>query len=228
MLSSIIICAYNHLHDLTIPSIRQLIANTYQPYELILIDDGSQDETYQFFKTLTRKAFRNARNSGVAKSRNRGMRAAQGEILIFLDNDVFVPPGWLGIILNEHQKLNVGILGGIPSNEHFKLSLPVSQDGLIDYPHVSGACFSFKRLVMDRIGYLDESFLNCGEDTDFCYRAYLAGFRVCSTPRLIVEHKHYSTRGELDQRKIFDCVEKFGKKWQRYSHIFPIRGPGGA
>lgn len=226
MISSIIICTYNHLRDLTVPCIDRILSSTSSPFELVLIDDGSDDNSFAYFKQVSRKAYRNRQNLGVAKSRNKGMRSAKGGILIFIDNDVLVTPGWLRILLEEHGKHRVGIVGGIPSNERFRFALPLSADGLIDYPQISGACFSFKRQVMDRIGFMDESLVNCGEDTDYCFRALLAGFRVCSTPRVVVQHRHYATRRDLDQGKILECVDRFRRKWARYSDILPLPGAG--
>jgi GT2 family glycosyltransferase len=171
MLSSIIIAAHNHLNDLTIPCISSIFENTRQPYELVCVDDFSSDGTYDYFCAVADKAYRTRKLSGANIVRNIGMASAQGDVMIFLDNDTIVPPGWLYRILKAYHP-GVGIVGGMLSNEQGRrYFLKYSADGLIDVTEVSGACMSFSRAVFDRLGFLDASLINCGEDTDYCYFA---------------------------------------------------------
>jgi len=213
--TSIIICALNHLQDLSVPCISNLLANTDGPFELILIDDGSHDETFSYFRNLTRKAYRNRSSKGVAVSRNRGIKASEGEYVVFLDNDVTVPPGWLLFLKREATKPNVGIIGPILSNEMQNLNLPRSADGLIDVAAISGACTFIKREVLDAVGLLDERFTNIAEDTDFCIRARKAGYRVVITPRLMVNHISFATRRDVPRapmqrsRALFDKMYNY-------------------
>lgn len=199
--TSIIVCALNHLHDLTMPCLGSVIQNTREPYELILIDDGSQDGTFQYFKTLSRKAYRHESPQGVAKSRNLGFRTSEGNYIITLDNDTIVPSGWLKTLIQESKKERVGIIGPwltAPARYDEK-NLKLSADGLYEVSDLPGACMLIKREVIERIGYLDEIFLNEAEDTDYCYKAIMAGYRVVITPKVIVWHKHYSTRKQIPE-----------------------------
>lgn len=196
--TSIIICAVNHLQDLTIPCIRSVIQNTGQPYELILIDDGSQDGTFQYFRSISRKAYRHERLRGVTKARNLGFRASEGNYILTLDNDTIVPSGWLKTLIDESKKDRVGIIGPMLSNQPDRFNLARSADGLCDVTEVAGACMLIKREVFNKIGYLDETFINC-EDTDYCHRAVLAGYRVVHTPNIVLYHRHFATRKDLPQ-----------------------------
>ncbi|KKN15022.1 hypothetical protein LCGC14_0990240 [marine sediment metagenome] len=210
--ASVIVCAYNHLNDLTIPCIESIRSNTFYPYELILIDDGSTDGSIRYFQTISRKAIRVSRRSGVAKARNAGMEAAAGDPLVFLDNDMLPPPEWLTILVEEVHKAGVGIVSGIPSNEIDRLNGKLSPDGLLEYPHVGGGCTAITRRCFDAVGYFDESLINNGEDTDFCYRARERGFRIANTPRLIVQHKGGGTRRDLDKREMARSARRFVQK----------------
>ncbi len=210
--ASVIVCAYNHLNDLTIPCIESIRSNTFYPYELILIDDGSTDGSIRYFQTISRKAIRVSRRSGVAKARNAGMEAAAGDPLVFLDNDMLPPPEWLTILVEEVHKPGVGIVSGIPSNEIARLNGRASPDGLIEYPHVGGGCTAITRRCFDAVGYFDESLMNNGEDTDFCYRARERGFRIANTPRLIIQHKGGGTRRDLDKREMARSARRFVQK----------------
>lgn len=199
--TSIIICALNHLQDLSVPCISAVMRNTYEPFELILIDDGSTDGTFQYFRSITRKAYRNDKPMSPASCRNIGLKASEGDYIVFLDNDATVPPGWLGILIQESQKHNVGIIGPVLSNEISNINFSRSSDGLIDVSAISSACMLFKREVLSKIGLLNERLVNLGEDTDYCFRAKRAGFRVCITPRMIVEHVSFATRKDVPNIK---------------------------
>lgn len=212
--TSIIICAVNHLHDLTIPCINSVVQNTGESYELILIDDGSQDGTYEYFRGMSKKAYRHDILKGVTKARNLGLRVSQGNYMCFLDNDVIVPSGWLKTLIAESQKSRVGIIGPILTNQP-RFHLPISADGLIDVPEVAGACMLIKREVFNRLGYLDEKLINC-QDTDYCFRAILAGYRVVHTPNVLVYHKHFGTRGDLPEirNRIGESRERIMAKYR--------------
>ena len=220
--ASIIICAHNHLQDLSIPCLDHVLTGTSYPYELILIDDGSSDETASYFATLTQKAFKQSKRRGVAKARNLGLANAEGSLIVTLDNDVFVPEGWLSILAGESQKHNVGIVAAIPSNESNRLNAKPSPDGLIDFPHVAGACMGIARRCFEAVGFLDETLVNNAEDTDYCYRSLQKGFRVTSTPRLVVPHLAGSTRRDLDKRQMEKSARKFRRKYLKYQNELPM------
>lgn len=220
--ASIIICAHNHLQDLSIPCVDHVLGGTSYPYELILIDDGSSDGTASYFATFTQKAYKQSKRRGVAKARNLGLQSAEGALMVILDNDVFVPPGWLSILAEESRKQNVGIVAGIPSNEKERLNAKRSADGLIDFPCVAGACMGITRACFNAVGYFDEDQINNAEDTDYCYRALLARFRVTSTPRLVVPHLAGSTRRELDKKEMERSARRFRKKYAKYQNVLPM------
>lgn len=88
---SIIMPAYNAENTLEY-AVRSVLAQTYQDFELIIINDCSKDETPRLIQKLIRKDTRirtltNEKNSGVSISRHRGVEAAKGEWLAFLDSD---------------------------------------------------------------------------------------------------------------------------------------------
>ncbi|MBR4026628.1 MAG: glycosyltransferase family 2 protein, partial [Lachnospiraceae bacterium] len=90
-LISIIMPAYNcekYIED----SIKSVLYQTYQNWELIVIDDKSKDNTYALLNKLKVqdnriKVFQNERNMGVGQTRNRGVELANGQWIAFLDSD---------------------------------------------------------------------------------------------------------------------------------------------
>ncbi|MCD7952080.1 MAG: glycosyltransferase family 2 protein [Synergistaceae bacterium] len=90
-LISIIMPAYNSDKYIT-ESIHSVINQTYINWELIVIDDGSQDKTIDCINYLKNKdarifLYRNKRNIGVSQTRNKGVKLARGEWIVFLDSD---------------------------------------------------------------------------------------------------------------------------------------------
>lgn len=93
---SIVIPVFNRL-DCTQPCIEAIFACTPElPYEIILVDNGSTDGTPAYLETLTDPihVLRNPVNRGFACACNQGAAAAQGDHLIFLNNDTEVRPHW--------------------------------------------------------------------------------------------------------------------------------------
>ena len=212
MLSSIIICAYNHLYNLSIPCLAAVVQNTRTPYELILIDDGSSDGTYEYFKTLTPKAIRLYKNQGPGVARNQAFEIAQGDFLAFLDNDITVPLGWLSSLIDAAKMPGVGIVGGIPSNETSRLSLPRDAAGYIPVEHIGIGFSIVTRDCRDKLGFFDETLSYAASDTDYCFRATWAGFRVLSHPGVIGEHRSFGTRHQVSG-KVQESLRRFYRKW---------------
>lgn len=207
---SIILTAKGKLRELTIPCIQSIGRTVKVSYEIIGLDDGSQDDTYTFMQQSCNKAIR-LRGIGVGAARNVGLRNATGSHILFADNDIFPDrPGWLGAMLEDSKKRNVGMIGPFLSCEPDRWELPRSGDGLIDMAHVSGACMLFPRSTFERLGMLDPVFSRRAEDTDYCFRAKLSGLRVVITPRVFVVHRGGATYNGNKE------TEQLRKFWHKY------------
>ncbi|MFV1991084.1 MAG: glycosyltransferase, partial [Acidimicrobiales bacterium] len=112
MRASIVIPLFNRV-DLTRDCVRALKRHTPDNlYELILVDNASSDETQLFCGSLQDvTALRNEQNLGFSVACNQGAAAATGEIVVFLNNDTEVHPGWLQAILVAFEDDEVGITG---------------------------------------------------------------------------------------------------------------------
>lgn len=223
MTASVIICAHNHLQDLTIPCLSSVLQNTAHPYQLILVDDGSRDHTALYFQTIPNAiTHRNSKRAGVSVARNIALSLSTGDPIVFVDNDVTVPGGWLGILAEEIQKPLVGIVGGIPSNEIERLKAPLSSDMLLEFNQVATACMATTRACFNHVGFFDEELTHAHQDTDYCWRAKLAGFRVVSTPRLIVSHAVAGTRGHLPDAPRRKATRYLKHKYRNYQTAFHV------
>lgn len=216
---SILVSAKDKLEGLTVPCIKSIHRTVRTPYELIGLDDGSKDATFDFMRRNCHKAIR-LKGIGCGASRNVGLRYAAGDHIMFLDNDIVLDrPGWLSEMVEDCGKDNVGIIGPVLSNESYMAGLSRSGDGLIDVSCVAGACLMFPRSTFDRLGMLDPAFSMRGEDTDYCFRAKLAGLRVVITPRVYLTHHQ---GGTYDWTKQKGQLRAFRRKYKKLAHILPV------
>ena len=103
-LASIIIPGCKPL-ELIRPCITALRRYTRRPWELIVIDDGSSDDTSAYLESVRDAVsvpvtvITNVTSRGIAAAINQGLKAARGEYLVLLNNDVVVTDGWLGQLI---------------------------------------------------------------------------------------------------------------------------------
>jgi len=185
--------------------------------EIILIDDGSQDKTYEFVKDKFREVniIRNRRNMGAAESRNIGIRNAKGGLLAFLDNDVRVEKNWLRELVRAIEE--DGQIGICASKLLFKDQPCVlnSAGGVMNiyvdawdrgvFERDTGqydadrrvffgcsAAMLARREVLGKTGYFDP-LLYVYEDVDLGWRVNLLGYKVIYAPQAIAYHKRGGT-----------------------------------
>lgn len=126
-LVSIIIPAYNvgkYLEE----CIHSLFFQTYTNYEIIIVDDGSTDNTYDIGKCLSAENDKvkliRQENQGVSVARNTGMQNANGEFYIFADADDIVAPQYIETLVRLLEKADMGVVGF--TSEKSKLDTKVS------------------------------------------------------------------------------------------------------
>ena len=103
-LASIIVPCWNQL-EFTRQCVAALKSHTRPPWELIVIDNGSTDHTDIYLAGVSDGAavpvtvISNTKNLGFPAAINQGLKAARGEYLVMLNNDVVVTDGWLGQLI---------------------------------------------------------------------------------------------------------------------------------
>jgi len=99
---SIIIPAYNSAETIR-RTVDSVLAQTFQDFELIVIDDGSKDNTCEVLQSYKDKRLRiyHQKNQGPALTRNRGIELARGEYLMFIDSDDYIESGYLEMYYRE-------------------------------------------------------------------------------------------------------------------------------
>ena len=123
MKASVIVPAYNS--EKTLPDCLQAVRQSgYSDYELVVVDDGSTDGTERIAKQFADRVIRHEKNISRIEARNSGIKAALGDILIFIDSDVVIQPQSLEIIVDffeNHPAINVvtGLLSKTHPNDDF-------------------------------------------------------------------------------------------------------------
>ncbi|MCX7823610.1 MAG: glycosyltransferase [Syntrophobacterales bacterium] len=227
-LVSIVIPVYNKL-KLTKRCIEMILKNPPSiPFEIIIVDDYSQDNTGNYLAYLSRhhsfiKVLKNDRNLGFSASCNRGALVSRGDYIAFLNNDTVTLPGWLEALMDVSKRSrDIGIVGAkllYPNGTiqhagvlfrnypfpitpfHIYAGKPADlPDANIerDYDVVTAACMLVRKECFEKMGGFDERFINGYEDVDFCLRARTAGYRVVYTPKSVLYHLESSSPGRFD------------------------------
>jgi len=180
-LVSIIIPTYNRENILG-RAINSVINQTYKNFELLIIDDASSDNTESVIRGYsdTRiKYFKNHRNSGSNKSRNKGLKIANGDYIAFLDSDDEWLPQMLESQLHKFKENSdygcVYTLAGIKSGSKVDIAMDFNLDGYIYKEALTQGYVSHmitlmvKRECFDVVGNFDTELTNF-QDDDICLR----------------------------------------------------------
>jgi glycosyltransferase EpsJ len=128
---SIIVATYNCEKYIS-RLIQSILNQSYQNFELIIVNDGSTDNTMKIIKEIDSEKiiFINKKNTGVSDSRNEGLKLAKGELITFMDADDYVDDGYLEKIIYYFTKYpKIEILGfGYYSNVEDKELNIISTD----------------------------------------------------------------------------------------------------
>lgn len=196
MKASIVVPTWNAGAQLA-ACVEQLLRQDFdQPYEIIISDDGSTDDTPQIMKQLVERypdkiVYQRHAHMALAENRNIGARAARGEILIFLDADMQAQPGFVQAHAGWCQSNGVRsvTLGAVPAHpaclahpvgrfmaKKWERRLAALAQDPSNYSLMQGGNFSIWRAFFLQLGGFDKSFVQYGsEDVDFFIRAGLAG-----------------------------------------------------
>jgi GT2 family glycosyltransferase len=228
---SVLVVTYDgreHLESL-LPSLRAL---DYPPelVEILCVDNGSRDGTAEMLEARFPEVrlLRNQRNEGFAAPNNAAARAARGEILALVNNDMRADPQWLreGVapLLADSKTAAVGCrilswdgreidfaggtLGYTGFPVHPDLGRPPAsleqRDSAERWPEAlfgCGGALLVRREVYLELGGFDEDFFAVLEDVDLGWRLNLAGWRVRLAPRAVVHHRRHGTLDRSGREK---------------------------
>ena len=169
------------------------------PFEVVVVDNASDDDTLAAIAEADAAAdvrvhaIHLPQPMGPAVARNRGWRAARGELIVFTDDDVVARPGWLAGLYAGHEREPRAVIQGqtVPDpREADRLSaFARSQSASGPGPWFQTCNIAYPRALLDELGGFDESFWEAaGEDTDLGWRAVESGARVVYEPDAVNWH----------------------------------------
>ncbi len=238
---SIIIPVFNQWRY-TYNCLDSLLKNiTGTSFEVIIVDDGSTDETVDMLKKVKNIVYvKNNRNLGFVGSCNAGAKKAKGKYVVFLNNDTFIKAHWLSALLDTFKNSkNIGLVGSkliypdgrlqeaggiVWKNENawnygrYQNPNAPEYNYLKDVDYCSGASVMLQREVFEKLGGFDEIFSpGYCEDTDLAFRVRRLGLRTVYQPRSELFHFEGITSGNDLKKgmKKYQSInsEKFFKRW---------------
>jgi GT2 family glycosyltransferase len=225
---------------LTQRALAALVAHTERPFEVIVVDNASPDETPARLSELSHlRVILNQENRGFGPATNQGAECARAGLLLLLNTDTFVRPGWLEPLLDTLDQSTVGAV--VPRFLHPDGSLQeagvlLARDGTVrfygdhDDPDRlcyrfcrrvdlgSAACMLVRRSAFDALGGFDRRYAPAYyEDADFCLRLAQEGLTVVYEPRSTVTHVRYGsgqqdTAFEMSERNRALFVQRWGSQ----------------
>ncbi|MFC1811506.1 glycosyltransferase [Thermodesulfobacteriota bacterium] len=203
---SVVIPAYN-TEKMISACLDALINQTVEPskYEIIVVDDGSNDNTANVVKSFEGVRLIQQENQGPAAARNIGAQNAKGGIILFTDSDCIPQKNWVEemVLPFENDPEIVGVKGIYKSEQKELASRFVqmeyedkyemlAKDKYIDFVDTNSA--AFKKEVFLEFGGYDTAFTAaCAEDVELSYRMSSKGYKMVFNPRAIVNHTHPKT-----------------------------------
>ncbi len=204
-------------------SIESIWAQTEQDFELIVVDNGSTDESLAVARSYCgRPRYRlieNAVNTGFSHAVNQGIRASQSEYVVLFNNDAFAEPDWLEQLLRAAESDKRIFAVQSLMIRHFERELA---DDAGDYVNLIGfaakrgdgrrasrytrqqrifsACGGaalYRKAILDEIGLFDETFFAYFEDVDLSWRANNAGYKNILCPAAKCYHICGATTGAV-------------------------------
>jgi GT2 family glycosyltransferase len=248
--ASIVMVTHNE-QTVTRMAVESILAHTDVPYELIIVDNASSGPTREYVEVAASRnahvrLVSNVNNRGFAGAVNQGMRRATGRVLVIVNNDIVVTPGWLGRLVDHLDDPSVGAVGPVTNRCGNAAEVPTTYGTYgellafaaeragthagetTESPMLVMFCMAMRRDVFERVGPLDERFgIGMFEDDDYARRVTAAGLRLVCAEEAFVHHFGEAAFSRLyaDGRRsrLFDenrarFEHKWGVHWAPHGH----------
>lgn len=194
-------------------------------FEVIVVIDGSTDRTATMVREYDFRVIEQE-NRGLSAARNRGLEAATGEIVAYLDDDAYPDPHWLSYLAEAFRSTaDVGMGGpnlapdgdgpvaecvaAVPGGpSHVLISDSVAE-------HIPGCNMAFRRAALQAVGGFDPWFRIAGDDEDLCWRLQARGGTLGFCPAAVVwHHRRNSVRAFCRQQANYGRAEgMLARRW---------------
>jgi GT2 family glycosyltransferase len=207
---SVVVCSYNGGATLE-QCLRSLLALDYPDYEVVVVDDGSTDDTPTILDRYPEVRTLRQANHGLSMARNAGLREATGAIIAYTDSDCFADPDWLTHLVYQLQHTGAAAVGGpnLTPEDGWRAGCVAASPGQPTHvlesdqvaEHVPGCNMAFRREALEAIGGFDPQYRKAGDDVDVCWRLVQVGFWITFAPAAFVwHHRRQTPRAYLRQQ----------------------------
>lgn len=222
--------------------------STYKNYEIIVVENNStEEEIFQYYEEIKAegniKVITWEKEFNYSAINNFGVKEADGEFLLLLNNDVeVISENWIEEMLMHAQRKDVGIVGAklyFPDNIVQHAGIILGLGGVAGHSHkgahrdeigyigrlkivqnlsaVTAACLMVRKEIYDEVDGLDENIRVAFNDVDFCMKVSKMGYLVVFTPYSELYHYESKSRGDEDtpeKMKRFNSeIKRFYDKW---------------
>lgn len=225
---SVVVCSYNGAKTLK-ECLLSLERMNYPDYEVILVDDGSTDDTPKItaeFQGRNTQIIRQE-NKGLSVARNTGIKASSGAIIAFTDSDCMADRDWLYHLVQTLQSGDYAAAGGPnispPAVNWIQATVAAAPGSpchvLIsdrEAEHVPGCNMAFHRWALDLIDGFDPDYRKAGDDVDVCWKLLKLGHKIAFSPSAIVlHHRRFTVSAYFNQQKGYGEAEAL----LRFDHV---------
>lgn len=213
--ASVVIVTYNSLATIA-PCLRSVCRTLSTSDEVIVVDNGSRDGTREYLERIVSNwsgfvVKYNDRNLGFSRACNQGIASARGDLVVLLNPDTLVPPGWLARLASHLRDERVGAVGpvsdGVAGLQKYELYLggivlprnasieeiaralyEQNRGADVETKLLIGFCLMARRRVLEETGGLDEDLFLGQDDLDLSWRLRNRGYRLLVAMDTFVHH----------------------------------------
>jgi GT2 family glycosyltransferase len=228
---SVVVCTRNGSQVIR-QCLARLLRLEYPDFEVIVVDDGSQDDTARIAGEYDVRVI-TTQWRGLSHARDTGMKAATGEIVAYIDDDAYPDPHWLQYMAATFMKTKYVGVGGpnfAPPGDGLIAACVANAPGnpthvlLSDQQaeHIPGCNMAFRKSALEAIEGFDHQFRIAGDDVDVCWRLQQKGWELGFSPAAFVWHRRRpSVRAFWRQQYNYGKAEALlGAKWpEKYNAV---------
>jgi len=223
-----------------------LSEQTYKKFELIVVDNGSTDDSVSFIENNFPKTIiiKNKNNTGFAYGNNVGIKKAKGELMLLINNDAWIEKDFLENLLSYYKKNKYDVVS--PREAKYTGEKQETYSTKIDFLghpvyllgdkhkkdkpfYLPGVCLLFSKKLYEQTGGLDNNFFMYCEEVDWFWRLSLLNKKFCFVNNVFINHAGLgSTNAGIDYNRFLwrnqNTLQMLLKnyKWYTLFWIIPI------